>query len=77
MNEEMKGIKEIVEQLWKEATWVSGEKVAEIVDEIDSIFHKNGYVVSHDKIAHFVVECIREKWNSKTKGYTNSYRSGG
>jgi len=36
-------------------------EVAEIVDEIDSIFHKNGYVVSHDKIAHFVVDCIREK----------------
>ena len=61
MNEEMKEIKEIVEQIWKEATGVSGEKVAEIVDEIDSIFHKNGYVVSHDKIAHFVVDCIREK----------------
>ena len=56
----MKGIKEIVEQLWKEATGVSGEKVAEIADEIDNIFHKNGYVVSHDKIAHFVVDCIRE-----------------
>jgi len=60
MKEEMKGIKEIVEQLWKEATGVSGEKVAEIADEIDNIFHKNGYVVSHDKIAHFVVDCIRE-----------------
>jgi len=61
MNEEMKGIKEIVEQIWEEATGVSGEKVTEIVDEIDNIFHKNGYVVSHDKIAHFVVDCIREK----------------
>ena len=61
MNEEMKGIKEIVEQIWEETAGVSGEKVAEIVDEIDSIFHKNGYVVSHDKIAHFVVDCIREK----------------
>ena len=61
MKEEMKGIKEIVEQIWEEATGVSGEKVAKIVDEIDSIFHKNGYVVSHDKIAHFVVDCIKEK----------------
>ena len=57
----MKGIKEIVEQIWEEATGVSGEKVTEIVDEIDNIFHKNGYVVSHDKIAHFVVDCIKEK----------------
>ena len=30
MNEEMKGIKEIVEQLWKETAGVSGEKVAEM-----------------------------------------------
>jgi len=61
MNEEMKEIKEIVEQIWEETAGVSGEKVTEIVDEIDNIFHKNGYVVSHDKIAHFVVDCIREK----------------
>ena len=43
---------------------VSGEKVIEIADEIDNIFHKNGYVVSHDKIAHFVVDCIRENSNA-------------
>jgi len=61
MSEEIKEIGEIVEQLWKETARTSGEKVADIVDEIDSIFHKNGYVVSHDKITRFVVDCIREK----------------
>jgi len=40
---------------------ISGEKLAKIVDEIDSVFHRNGYVISHDKIAHFVVDCIKEK----------------
>ena len=64
MNEEMKAIKEIVEQICEETAGVSGEKVAENADEIDNIFHKNGYVVSHDKIAHFVVDCIRENSNA-------------
>jgi len=41
--------------------YISGEKIADIVDEIDSVFHKNGYVVPHDKIMHFVIDCIREK----------------
>ena len=54
-------IKEIVDQLWRETIGISGEKIADIVDEIDTIFHKNGYVISHDKIVHFVIDCIREK----------------
>jgi len=58
MNEE---VKEVVEQLWEEMIGISGEKLAKIVDEIDSVFHRNGYVISHDKIAHFVVDCIKEK----------------
>jgi len=36
------------------------DQIIEIVDEIDNVFHRNGYVISHDKIAHFVVDCIRE-----------------
>ena len=54
-------IKEIADQLWKETIGISGEKIAVIVDEIDSVFHKNGYVIPHDKIVHFVIDCIREK----------------
>ena len=54
-------IKEIADQLWKETIGISGEKITVIVDEIDSIFHKNGYVISHDKIVYFVIDCIREK----------------
>jgi len=54
-------IKEIADQLWEETAGVSGEKITDIVDEIDSVFHKNGYVISHDKIVHFVIDCIREK----------------
>ena len=54
-------IKEIVDQLWRETIGISGEKITDIVDEIDTIFHKNGYVISHDKIMHFVIDCIREK----------------
>ena len=50
----------IVRQLWEETAEIKVEKVAKIVDEIDSVFHRNGYVISHDKIAHFVVDCIRE-----------------
>ena len=56
-----KEIKEIADQLWKETIGISGEKITDIVDEIDSVFHKNGYVISHDKIVHFVIDCIREK----------------
>ena len=54
-------IKEIADQLWKETIGISGEKITVIVDEIDSVFHKNGCVISHDKIIHFVIDCIREK----------------
>ena len=61
MEEEIKEIGKVVRQLWEETIGISGEKVAEIVDEIDNIFYKNGYVVPHDKITHFVVDCIREK----------------
>ena len=61
MEEEIKEIGKVVRQLWEETIGISGEKVAEIVDEIDDIFHTNGYVVPHDKITHFVVDCIRGK----------------
>ena len=60
MEEEIKEIGKIVRQLWEE-TGIKGEKLAKIVDEIDNVFHRNGYVISHDKIAHFVVDCIKEK----------------
>ena len=60
MEEEIKEIGKIVRQLWEE-TGIKGEILAKIVDEIDSVFHRNGYVISHDKIAHFVVDCIKEK----------------
>jgi len=60
MEEEIKEIGKIVRQLWEE-TGIKGEKLAKIVDEIDSVFHRNGYVISHDKITHFVVDCIKEK----------------
>ena len=57
---EKREIEKIVKQLRKQITDINEEKIIEITDEIDNIFHKNGYVVSHDKIAHFVVSCIRE-----------------
>lgn len=58
---EIREIGKIVRELWKEMTGIEGEEVAKIIDEIDDVFHRNGYVISHDKIAHFVVDCIKEK----------------
>ena len=60
MIEEIKKIGKIVRQLWEEITGIKGEEVAKIVDEIDDVFHRNGYVIPRDKITHFVVDCIRE-----------------
>jgi len=56
----IKEIGKIVGQLWEETAGIEGEKLVKIVSEIDDVFHKNGYVVSHDKIAHFIMDCIRE-----------------
>jgi len=45
---------EIIKQLWEETS-----QIIKIADEIDDVFHRNGYVISHDKIEHFVVDCIK------------------
>ena len=60
VEEKIKEIGKIVRQLWEETAGIEGEKLVKIVSEIDDVFHKNGYVVSHDKIAHFIMDCIRE-----------------
>ena len=39
----------------KETVGIDEDKLFKIVDEIDDVFHKNGYAVSHDEIASFVV----------------------
>ena len=58
---EIREIGKIIRQIWEETTGVSGEKVTKIANEIDDVFHRNGYAISHNKIAHFVVDCIKGK----------------
>jgi len=59
IEEKIKEIGKIVRQLWKETVGIDEDKLFKIVDEIDDVFHKNGYAVSHDEIASFVVSCIK------------------
>ena len=59
--EEIKELGETVKELWIDAFGVTGEEVSEIAEQIDSVFHKGGYVISHNKIEHFVVDCIKKK----------------
>ena len=40
---------------------IPSNDVAEIVEGIDRVFYKKGYVIPHDKIIHFVMEAIRKK----------------
>ena len=59
--EELKKLKRIVEETWKDTYGVTGEDVVKLTDKIDIIFYESGYIISYDKIAHFVVECIKKK----------------
>lgn len=58
--EELKKAKEVVEEAWKETYGITGEEVVNLTDAIECIFHEYGYVISHAKIAHFVVDCIKK-----------------
>ena len=62
MNEgELKEIRKLIRKLFNDTFGISGEEIVEITELIDDIFHKYGYVIPHDKISRFVVECIRKK----------------
>lgn len=57
----LKEVGKIMRELFNDTFGVSGEEIIEITDSIDNIFHSHGYVISHDKISRFVVECIRRR----------------
>jgi len=67
MIENIKEIGKIIRRLWEEIIGIKGEEVAKITDEIDDVFHRNGYVISHAKITHFVVDCIKEEQRRSKK----------
>ena len=59
--EERKEVGKILEDLMIDSCGVTAEEVIALTVQIDKVFHEAGYVVSHDKINHFVVDAIKKR----------------
>lgn len=61
---------ETIESLWLDTYGVTCSEVLEIAEQIDTIFHECGYVISHSVIRKFVLGCLAKevaKENDKGK----------